>query len=213
MSYNSVDEYPDGKIKRSSSVDRLQWSVSAKDPMAAAQAPTTLVGQDGCRASTSDLNNVSGSSFVTVIKADNRENMDLSTSISNKIKSPTVSDCDWEVVELLLSLKRKKNVSSYECEQCKKSFLTCVALNIHNTKKHNKKKTRTDSTLDCPCGMTFTAKWRQNCVHKLNSHGRHCKAFKEIGNYNFFFYSLSLSFSLFSSPLCQRQAIACHDGH
>lgn len=116
------------------------------------------------------------------------------------VRTVPESVCDWEVVELLLSLKRKKSVSSFECEQCKKTFLTCVALNIHNTKKHNKKKTRTDSTLDCPCGMTFTAKWRQNCVHKLNSHGRHCKAFKKIGNIHLFakfFTKISLILFIF----------------
>ena len=84
---------------------------------------------------------------------------------------------DWSEHQKICSRSVEKTIGE-QCQLCKKTFLTCVALNIHSTKKHNKKKMRTDSIMHCPCGQSFTAKWRQNCVHKLNSHGRHCKAFK-----------------------------------
>ncbi|XP_015785513.1 uncharacterized protein LOC107362888 [Tetranychus urticae] len=84
---------------------------------------------------------------------------------------------DWDEHQKICPCSSEKNIGK-QCPLCKKTFLSCVALNIHCTKKHNKKKMRTDSVMHCPCGQTFTAKWRQNCVHKLNSHGRDCKAFK-----------------------------------
>ncbi|XP_053202494.1 GDNF-inducible zinc finger protein 1-like isoform X2 [Panonychus citri] len=130
-----------------------------------------------------------------------------STSIGSN-DARFLDDSDYEGVQILLSMRsrvfnckcgeyldsiktwsehqricsestEKTSAHREKCQLCNKTFLTCVALNIHSTKKHNKRKIRTDSVMHCPCGQSFTAKWRQNCVHKLNSHGRHCKAFKE----------------------------------